>query len=96
MAIVKKDYVSVESLTGEERKRLRSVILDLNDSLTRIAAEQDLQKEAISEICEKLNLDKKIVRKLARTYYKANYTDEIEANEAFEAFYSKVIQQTAN
>jgi hypothetical protein len=96
MSVIKKDFVSVESLTGEEKKRLRGVVLELNDSLTRIAAEQELQKETIGEICEKLNLDKKIVRKMARTYFKSNYNEEIEANQSFEEFYSKIVQQTAN
>lgn len=82
---------NVNSLTEEQKKQLKRVIQDLNDSMTRVAAERDLQKEGIEEVAEKLGLDKKLVRRLAKTYYKANFNQESEENKMFEEFYSMVL-----
>lgn len=86
-----KTFVSVNSLSTVDRNKLKGVIQELNDSMTRAAAEKDLQKEAIDKICEELGLDKKIVRKMGKTYYKANFNKEIEEQKTFEEFYEIVI-----
>ena len=87
---------SVEGLSAEDKKTLKKAIMELNDSMTRVGAEQDLQKEIINETYNKLGVDKKIIRKLARVYYKANFNDEVaEANE-FEEFYQEVIEKTVS
>lgn len=87
---------SVEGLSAEDKKTLKKAIMELNDSMTRVGAEQDLQKEIINEAYNKLGVDKKIIRKLARVYYKANFNDEVaEANE-FEEFYQEVIEKTVS
>lgn len=83
--------MNANSLTAEQRKQLKSVIVELNDSLTRVAAERDFQKEAINNISEKLGLDKKLVRRMAKVYFKANYKDEVEENNTFEEFYTLTI-----
>ena len=41
--------VSVNSLSQADKEFLKGVVKELDDSLTRIAAERDLQKEAIEE-----------------------------------------------
>jgi DNA-directed RNA polymerase subunit N (RpoN/RPB10) len=88
-------YVSVESLSDGDKKRLRGAIQELNDSMTRVAAERDLQKETINKVFEDLGVDKKLVRRMAKVYYKANYNEEVEENENFEKFYTKVLKDTA-
>lgn len=83
--------MNANSLTAEQRKQLKGAIVELNDSLTRVAAERDLQKETVNSISEKLGLDKKLIRRMAKVYFRANYTDEVEENNTFEEFYTLTI-----
>lgn len=86
-----KKIMNANSLTAEQRKQLKNAVVELNDSMTRTAAERDLQKETINDISEKLGLDKKLVRRMAKVYFKANYNDEIEEHNTFEEFYTLTI-----
>lgn len=85
---------SVQGLSPEDKKVLKKAISEMNDSLTRIGAERELQKEIINEVHDKIGVDKKMIRKIAKVYFRANFKDEIaEANE-FEEFYTEVIEKT--
>lgn len=81
-------YRSVNSLSTAEREQLRGAINELNDSMTRAAAEKELQKNTIDTLCDKLDLDKKLVRRLAKTYFRANFSQESEEYKTFEEFYT--------
>jgi len=85
---------SVQGLTEEERKVFRKAIMELNDSMTRVGAERELQKETISELSDKLDIDKKLIRRMARTYFKANFNSEVQENTDFEEFYTTVMEKT--
>lgn len=87
-----KPYVSPHSLAPEEKKKLRGAITSLNDSMTRAASEREYQKETINTISEELGLDKKLVRRLAKVYFKANFNEEVEENKNFEDFYANVVK----
>jgi len=84
--------VTVNSLSSEDKKKLRGAINELNDSMTRTAAERDLQKETINKVFEDLGVDKKVVRRMAKAYYKANFNEEIEENKNFEEMYDVVMK----
>ena len=62
-----KNYVSVNSLSQTDKDKLKGVIKELNDSMTRVAAEKEFQKEAITKICEELGVEKKLIRRMAKT-----------------------------
>jgi hypothetical protein len=94
MAIVAtKNFVSPYSLSNEDKKKLKNVIYALNDSMTRVAAERDLQKEALNEIFEELNVEKKMVRKMAKAYFLANYNTVVEEEKTFQDFYDMIIKE---
>lgn len=86
--------VSIQGLTSEDKKVLRKAILELNDSMTRTGAERELQKEIINDINGKLGVDRKIIRRMAKAYFKANFKDEVQENNDFEEFYDEVIHKT--
>ena len=65
--------------------------MELNDSMTRMAAERDLQKEAVNNINDALGVDKKLIKRMAKAYYKANYNEEVEENNTFEEFYDTIV-----
>ena len=87
---------SVQGLTEEDRKRLRKAVMEMNDSMTRVGAERELQKETTNEVCDKLGIDKKLFRRMSRAYFKANFKDEVQENSDFEEFYSTVMEKTAS
>ena len=87
--------VTVNALSSEDRKKLRKTIEALNDSMTRVAAERDLQKEAINNIFDELGVDKKTVRRMAKAYFKANFNEEVEENSNFEDFYNLIMKEPA-
>lgn len=82
---------NVNALSVEDRKKLKGFIEELNNSLTRVASERDLQKEIIVKASEELGLDKKLISKMGKVYFRANYDEEIEGNNMFEEFYSTII-----
>jgi hypothetical protein len=86
------NYVSINSLTSEQKDKLRNAIKSLNDSMTRTAAERDFQKEALETASSGTGVDKKTIRRMAKVYFKANYNQEQEDNRRFEEFYDGVMK----
>jgi len=87
---------SVQGLTEEDRKTLRKAVMEMNDSMTRVGAERELQKETTNEVCDKLGIDKKLFRRMSRAYFRANFKDEVQQNTDFEEFYTTVMEKTAS
>ena len=88
--------MNIEALTAEDKKILRKAIIELNDSMTRAGAERELQKEILNETNGKLGVDKRLIRRMAKAYFKANFNDEVEENNTFESFYDEVMRKTAS
>jgi hypothetical protein len=86
------NFVSINSLSDSQKKELKEAVQQLNDSMTRVAAERDFQKESINNISDKTGVDKKIIRRMAKAYFKANYSQEQEENRNFEEFYDGVMK----
>lgn len=71
----------------EDRKKLLGAIKEIDNSMTRVAAERDFQKDAINQIADELELEKKYVRKLAAIYHKQNLSQvQQETEEVFELY----------
>jgi Transcriptional regulator DsbA len=85
---------SVQGLTEEDRKLFRKAIMEMNDSMTRIAAERELMKEIVNENCDKLGVDKKLFRRMSKAYFLANYKDVVQENTDFEDFYSTIMEKS--
>ena len=81
----------MSNLTTQNKDKLRKSITEIADSLTRIAAERDLQKEIIKKISEELSIDKKIIRRMAKVYFNANFAQEVELDEEFEETYRDTV-----
>lgn len=78
------------NLTPADKKKLEGALKDMSASLSRQAAERDLQKNIINDICEELDLGKKVFRKLAKVYHKQNFADEVATHQEFEQLYETV------
>jgi hypothetical protein len=76
--------------TPEDKLKLVSALKDISASMARIDAERDLLKTLKNEVCEELSLNRKVLNKLARTYHKGNYSEEVELHKHFEELYESV------
>lgn len=76
----------------KDREKLLGVLSECSASMTRIEAEKDLIKVAISDICEDLELPKRLVSKLVKVYHKQNYDEEVATHEQFETLYETVVK----
>ncbi|MEX0595084.1 MAG: hypothetical protein WD512_01200 [Candidatus Paceibacterota bacterium] len=89
----KKVYVSVNALSEGAKEKVKKVIIAVSDSYTRMDAEKDLIKDALNTISEETGVQKKILRKMARTYHKASFNEETEEFETFENMYESILNE---
>lgn len=87
-----KVFVSINGLSEADKKRVKDAVLEMNDSMTRIAAERDLQKDTLMRMEDQLGIDKKMLRRMARVYFKSNYAQEQDENRNFEEMYDGVMK----
>ena len=85
-------FVSLNSLNESQKTELKNAIREMNDSMTRAAAERDFQKETLNSISDKTGVNKKIIRRMAKAYFRSNYAEEQEDNRQFEEFYDGVMK----
>jgi uncharacterized protein (UPF0335 family) len=70
-----------------DKQKLANVIKELSDSMTRVDAEKELQRDIIQVTFENEGFDKKKLRKLATMYHKQNATEvRTEAEDVFELY----------
>jgi hypothetical protein len=78
------------NLTPNDKLKLEGALKDMSATFARVAAEKDLQKNIINDICDELQLNKKVFRKLAKVYYKQNFDDEVATHQEFEKLYETI------
>ena len=70
-----------------DREKLLNAIKEISNSMTRVDAEKDFQKDAIDKIADELDLEKKHVRKLAGIYHRQNFTTVQQEQEELQELY---------
>jgi len=76
----------------KDRDDLLKVIKECSDSMTRIDGEKDFMKEAIKDVCDKLQLPKRLVGRMVKVYHKQSYDEEVATHDQFETLYETVIK----
>lgn len=84
--------MNVSSLDDEGKKALKDFCVEMSASMFRGEAERDLQKEAIKDFADNYEIEKKILRKMARVYHKQNFFSTVEEQNEFEAVYNQVFE----
>lgn len=79
----------------EDKLKLLDALKDISTSMTRMEAERDLLKNIKKEICDDLQLNRKVLNKLARTYHKGNFSEEVEMHKDFESLYETVTKKAS-
>ena len=70
-----------------DREKLLNAIKEISNSMTRVDAEKDFQKDVIDKIADELDLEKKHVRKLAGIYHRQNFTTVQQEQEELQELY---------
>lgn len=81
------------NLNSEQMKRLKDAIREIDIALTQVQNQKDHIKQIIGDVHDELDVDKKLIRKIAKTYHKQNFTTAKMENEEFEVFYENVIEK---
>jgi hypothetical protein len=74
----------------EDIKKFKGAIQEISNSMTRMEAERDLIKEIVKDQSAQLQIPKKIISKIAKTYHKQNLTQEVQDHEEFVELYETV------
>lgn len=74
-----------------DKKALRDYLDEMSASMFRAGGERDFQKEATKDAAEKFQLKPKQLRKLARTYHKQNFSDEVAEAAEFQEMYEDIV-----
>lgn len=89
------NYTPVSSLSIDEKKRVKKALMEMVDSLTRVDAETSLRKEILAMLKEELNIDPRLMRRMARTYINAKFDEERAFNEQFEESFETILNTVA-
>lgn len=74
------------TITEEDRKKVQGALREMSDSMYRISAEKDLQKDIAQRMLDEIGIPKKDFNKLARIYHASNLAEEAARNEEFMEF----------
>lgn len=75
-----------------DRTKIKKMLQEVSNSMTRIAAERDLIKDTITEVSKEFDLPKKYLNKMAKTYFKQNFHVEQADQEEFETLYTSILE----
>lgn len=75
-----------------DREKIKKMLGEVSNSMTRIEAERDLIKETIKEMSQEFNLPKRTLNRMAKVYHKQNFLREREEHEEFEDLYTTIVE----
>ena len=78
------------ALTPEQKKDLQGAIQEISNSMIRTEAERDLIRDIVKEQSDTLQIPKKVISKIAKTYHKQNLAQEVADHEDFVELYEKI------
>lgn len=83
----------VPSLTPEDIAKTTKALEEINDSMTRIAAERDLIKETVSKVSAELGINKKLIRRMAKSHFNRSFDMDVAEDKDFESLYETVTKR---
>lgn len=75
-----------------DKAKVLGVLKEISNAMTRIEGERDFIKEAIKAASDEHQIDKKHLRKLAKTYHKQNFSQEVAESEEFQQLYETIVK----
>ncbi|HTI85656.1 MAG TPA: hypothetical protein VL966_03555 [Alphaproteobacteria bacterium] len=84
---------SVINLSADAQDRLKKAINEISDSMTRSAAERDLVKEIVNKVAEETQIEKRLVKRLAKTFYLNSFEADVAHQRDFENIFEIVTKR---
>ena len=84
--------LTINQLSAPDREKLFKIVQECSNSMTRMDAEKDFVREAITDTAKNMQLPKKMVAKLVKVYHKQNFDEEVAVHEQFETLYESVVK----
>lgn len=75
-----------------DRAKIKKMLGEISNSMTRIEGERDLIKETIKEMSQEFNLSKRQLNRMAKVYHKQNFSREKEEHSEFEDLYTSIVE----
>lgn len=75
-----------------DRQKLKSILSEMTNCMTRMDAERDTLKELAEAAEEQFEIPKKLINKLARTLHKSNLPEIVSDTENLEFLYETLIE----
>lgn len=82
------------TFSDEELNALKKALREYSDVLSMMESQKEVMKDIINSLYDELKIPKKIIRKMAVTYHKKNFTEVSAEHEEFELLYEGVISQS--
>lgn len=78
------------TFTEEELKKLDKGLSELSDVMTMKEAQNETMKEIVKALNKELNIPKSLIRELAKTHHKSNYSEVVAQQEEFQLLYEGI------
>lgn len=73
-----------------DKDKLLNGVKEISNSLTRVDAERDFQKDAIAKLSDELGIKKQYIAKLSKLYHKQSFSQAQQEYEELEALYEAI------
>lgn len=70
--------------------KVKGVCQDISNVMTMIEASRSTIKAHIDNLAEEIDIPKKLIRQMSRTYHRQTFETEVQEKDAFEQTYGKV------
>ena len=75
---------------ARDKEKILGCLQEISNSYTRVEGERDFIKEVLQRMQDEFELPKKLSRKLAKTYHKRNFEEEVASQNDFVEIYENV------
>ena len=75
-----------------DRKKVFECMKEISNSMTRMDAERDFQKEAAIALADDVDIDKRYIGALAKIYHKQNFAQFQQQKEEIEDLYESIVK----
>jgi energy-converting hydrogenase A subunit M len=94
MSVKPSEHIVVPS-SPADRQKMKMMITEMTHCMQRIKDEQSALKDIAAEVAKQFDVPKKQVTKLAKTWFKRDYSDVQAEHEDFETLYESILETPA-
>lgn len=84
--------ITLKIKTEQDKEKVKNYLETICHSLTLIEAERDLVKDTVKIVSDEFEIPKKLVNKLAKVYYRQNFSEEVAVHDEFEQLYQLIVK----